>query len=271
MLELFASLFTYPFMLRAFLAGTLLALCAALLGVILVLRRFSMIGDGLSHVGFGAMALATVMNASPLPVALPVVCAASVFLLRFTRSGKTSGDAALAMLSTGSMALGVLLISMTEGMNVDVYNYLFGSILSMSKGMVLLSAALSVLVLVLYIAFYNRLFALTFDETFARATGTRTGAYDLLLALLSAVVIVLGMRMMGALLISALVVFPALTSMRVFRTFRGVVLDAALMAVLCVWIGLTASWLFAAPAGASIVLALIAVYLVHAVIGLRRG
>ena len=169
MLNLLKEMLEYPFMARAFTAGTLIALCAALLGVSLVLKRYSMIGDGLSHVGFGSLALATALNAAPMAVAIPIVVIASVFMLWIAQNSRINGDAAIALISTGSMAVGVMIISMTNGMNVDVYNYLFGSILSMSRGDVLLSTALSAIVLLLFILFYNRIFSVTFDESFARA------------------------------------------------------------------------------------------------------
>ncbi|MDO5456029.1 MAG: metal ABC transporter permease [Eubacteriales bacterium] len=260
MLELILKMFTYPFMVRALCVGALVALCAALLGVTLVLKRYSMIGDGLSHVGFGALAVATAMNAAPLAVAVPVVIAASFLLLRVTENSKIKGDAAIALISTGSLAVGVVVISMTTGMNTDVYNYLFGSILSMSDGDVLLTGATSAVVLAMFLLFYNRIFAVTFDETFARATGMKTGLYNTVISLLTALVIVIGMRMMGSLLISSLVVFPGVTSMRTCRTFRSVMICAAAVSVVCFLVGLTVSYLFALPTGASIVLCNIAAF-----------
>ncbi len=184
--------------------GLLVALCASLLGVSLVLKRFSMIGDGLSHVGFGALAIASVLNIAPRYLAIPVCIAASFLLLRLSESTRIKGDAAIAMLSAGSLAVGVMVVSMTTGMNTDVYNYMFGSILSLSKEDAVLSIVLCALVLVLFVLFYPRLFAVTFDESFARATGIPTSAYNAALAVLSSVTVVLGMRMMGALLISSL-------------------------------------------------------------------
>ncbi len=268
MLNLLKEMLTYPFMVRAFVAGTLIALCAALLGVSLVLKRYSMIGDGLSHVGFGALALATALNAAPMAVAIPIVVAASVLMLWIAQNSRINGDAAIALISTGSMAIGVMIISMTNGMNVDVYNYLFGSILSMSGSDVTLAICLSAVVLLLFILFYNRIFSVTFDESFARATGTNAGFLNIVIALLTALVIVLGMRMMGALLISALIVFPALTSMRLCKTFRTVILHSSVIAVVCIWIGLTLSYLFGTPSGASIVICNIIAFCVYGLIGL---
>lgn len=198
MIDTIVEMFSYPFMVRAFAVGSLVALCAALLGVSLVLKQYSMIGDGLSHVGFGALAVATAFQAAPLSVAIPVVVLAAVLILRIKGNGKIKGDAAIALISTTSLALGVMVISMTTGMNTDVYNYMFGSILAMSAEDVRLSVILAGIVLVLYLLFYNKIFAVTFDETFAQATGVKANLYNTLIAVLTAVTIVLGMRMMGA-------------------------------------------------------------------------
>ena len=200
MFGLILEMFTYPFMVRALCMGVLVAVCSALLGVTLVLKRYSMIGDGLSHVGFGALAIATAMNAAPLAVAIPVVIAAAFLLLRLTENSKIKGDAAVALISTGALAIGVMVVSMTTGMNTDVYNYLFGSILSMSHGDVVLTGTVSAVILVLFVFFYNRIFAVTFDETFARATGLNAKLYNTVIAVLTALIIVVGMRMMGSLL-----------------------------------------------------------------------
>ncbi|MBR3366563.1 MAG: metal ABC transporter permease [Lachnospiraceae bacterium] len=260
MMELFLSMFTYPFMLRALFVGSLIALCAALLGVTLVLKRYSMIGDGLSHVGFGALAVASALGAAPLPVAIPVVVLAAFLLLRLSENSRIKGDAAVALVSTGALAIGVTVVSQTTGMNTDVYNYLFGSILSMSGEDVVLTTVIAVIVLVLFILFYNRIFAVTFDETFARATGTKAHLYNMLIALLTALVIVVGMRMMGSLLISSLVVFPAVTAMRLCKTFRSVIIASSVISVLCLQAGLAISYLYATPTGASIVLCNIVVF-----------
>lgn len=250
----FFALFTYDFLLRAVIVGLLVSLCASLLGVSLVLKRYSMIGDGLSHVGFGALAVATALNASPLAVSIPVVVLAAFLLLRISESSSIKGDSAIAIISTGSLAVGVVVVSLSSGMGTDVSNYLFGSILSMSDSDVVLSVALSVIVLMLFVVFYHKIFAVTFDETFARATGVRAGLYNALIALLTAITIVLGMRLMGALLISSLIIFPALTSMRVCRSFRSVVVCSAIVAEACFCIGITASYAYSTPAGASIVI-----------------
>lgn len=250
MFDMIVEMFSYPFMVRAFVVGSLVALCAALLGVSLVLKQYSMIGDGLSHVGFGALAVATAFQAAPLSVAIPVVVLAAVLILRIKGTGKMKGDAAIALISTTSLALGVMVISMTTGMNTDVYNYMFGSILAMSEEDVRLSVVLAGIVLILYFFFYNKIFAVTFDETFAQATGVKANLYNTMIAVLTAVTIVLGMRMMGALLISSLIIFPALTSMRVCRTFRTVILNSAVISVVCLIVGIAVSYVWATPAGA---------------------
>lgn len=267
MFDTVIEMLSYPFMTRAFLVGSMVALCSALLGVSLVLKRYSMIGDGLSHVGFGAMAIAAAMNAAPLTIAIPVVIVAAILLLRISGNAKIKGDAAIALISTTSLAVGVMVISLTTGMNTDVYNYMFGSILAMSAEDVKLSLVLSVFVLILFIVFYHKIFAITFDETFARATGVKAGVYNTLIAVLTAVTIVLGMRMMGALLISSLIIFPALTSMRVCRTFKSVIINAAVISVVCLIAGVTLSYVAATPAGASVVLANLVMMVLYTVVG----
>lgn len=253
MLEIFVQMFSYQFMLRAIIVGVLVALCSALLGVTLVLKRYSMIGDGLSHVGFGALCIALAMNVAPLWVSVPVVIIAAFLLLRISENSKIKGDAAIALISSTALAIGIIVTSMTTGINSDVNGYLFGSILAMSDTDVVVSIALSAAVLVLYIVFYNKIFAVTFDESFARATGTKTGMYNTLIALLTAVTIVIGMRIMGAMLISSLIIFPALTSMRVCRSFRSVVTTSAIVSVICFFVGLFVSFAYSMPAGASVV------------------
>ena len=253
MIQLLSEMLSYPFMVRAIIVGLLVSLCASLLGVSLVLKRYSMIGDGLSHVGFGALALAAALNLAPLKVAIPIVVIAAFLLLRISESGKIKGDAAIALIATSSLALGVIIVSMTTGMNTDVFNYMFGSILAMSDADVKLSMTLSVLVLALFIIFYHRIFAVTFDETFARATGVFASAYNMIIALLTAITIVLGMRIMGALLISSLIIFPALSAMRVCKCFRSVIICSAILSVICFCLGMFVSFVYATPSGASVV------------------
>lgn len=270
MINTVVEMLSYPFMVRAFTVGILVALCSALLGVSLVLKRYSMIGDGLSHVGFGALAVAAAVNVAPLAVAIPVVIAAAVILLRLSGNSKIKGDAAIALISTSALAIGVMVISMTTGMNTDVYNYMFGSILAMSSEDVKMSVLLSVVVLVLYIFFYNKIFAITFDETFAQATGVKANLYNTMIAVLTAITIVLGMRMMGTLLISSLIIFPALTSMRMCKTFRGVIINSAIVSVVCFCIGIAVSYFFATPAGASVVVVNLAMLGIYTVVGMVK-
>ena len=271
MLEVFAEMMAYPFLVKALLVGIMVSLCAALLGVSLVLKRYSMIGDGLSHVGFGALAVAMACGLAPLEVTIPVVIAAAFLLLRISESSKIKGDAAIALISTSALAIGVMMISVMTGMNTDVCNYLFGSILAMSTGDVALSLVLSVVVIVLFVVFYHKIFAVTFDENFAKATGVKANLYNMLIAILTAITIVLGMRMMGTLLISSLIVFPALISMRVCKRFRSVVLCSAVISVIGFFIGITLSYLYATPTGASVVIVNLMLLGIFAVVGTLKG
>lgn len=268
-MNVIAQMLSYHFMQRALIVGVLVSLCAALLGVSLVLKRYSMIGDGLSHVGFGALAIASALHLAPLAVAVPVVVVTAVLLLRLSESRKIKGDAAIALISSSALAIGVISVSVTTGMNTEVSSYMFGSILSLSRSDAVLSVMLSAAVLVLFIAFYPRLFAVTFDESFSKATGTRTELYNTLLAVLTAVTVVLGMRMMGALLISSLIIFPALSAMRVCKSFRAVVLCAAAISVACFLAGVLASYFLETPTGASIVVANLLVFAVCRLSGKR--
>jgi len=261
MINTLIEMFSYTFLVRTVIVGLLVALCAALLGVSLVLKRYSMIGDGLSHVGFGSLAIATAMNAAPLAVSIPICVFAAFLLLRISENSKIRGDAAIALIATSSLAIGVVVISMTTGMNTDVCNYMFGSILAMNKNDVTLSVALTAVVLILFVFFYNKIFAVTFDETFAKATGVKTGIYNMIIALLTAITIVLGMRMMGALLISSLVIFPALTSMRICKKFKTVTVCSAIVSVVCFFIGVVISYIYATPTGASVVIVNIIAFL----------
>ncbi len=246
-------IFSQNFLIRALIVGVLVSLCSALLGVSLVLKRFSMIGDGLSHVAFGAMAIACAANIAPLYFALPIVVFAAFILLKMNESGKIKGDAAIALISTGALAVGVMATSVTTGMNIDIYNYMFGSILTMTDNDVIISSVISLVVITLFVIFYNEIFAVTFDESFAKATGTRTSLYNMLISALTAVTIVVGMRMMGALLISSLIIFPTVTSMRVCKSFRRVIISSTMISVFCFVSGLLLSVKYEAPTGASVV------------------
>ena len=254
-------IFSYPFMQRALIAGVLVSLCAALLGVSLVLKRYSMIGDGLSHVSFGALAIAVALGVTPLYFSIPVVILAAFFQLRMASHPRWNSDAAIAVMSASALAIGIIVISQTTGMTTDVDNYMFGSVLAMTEADVVLSVALCIAVLVLFILFYHKLFAVTFDENFSRATGLKVDRYNTLLSILTALTIVLGMRMMGAMLISSLVIFPALTAMRLFKSFRGVVVCAAVTSVACFCTGLVASFTLSTPVGASVVVANLTLFL----------
>ena len=270
MIDALIEMFSYRFMVRAGVVGLLVSLCAALLGVCLVLKRYSMIGDGLSHVGFGALAVASALGLAPMTVAVPVVVIAAFLLLRLSGRGKLKGDAMIAMISTAALAVGVIALSLSNGTTGDVNNYLFGSVLAMTKGDVALSVVLSVTVLALYLLFYHQIFAVTFDESFSRATGLKVDACNTLLAILTALTIVLGMRMMGAMLISSLVIFPALTAMRLFKSFRGVILCAAVTSVVCFCVGLTISFGFSTPVGATVVAADLTVFLAACLLAALR-
>ena len=262
------EMLSYPFLVRAVVGGILISLCAALLGVSLVLKRYSMIGDGLSHVSFGALSIAIAIGWSPLAVSLPVVALAAFFLLRLTENSKVKSDAAIGMISASSLAIGIVATSLTTGMTTDVSSYMFGSILAMSRGDVALSAVLSLVVLGLFVFSYHKIFAVTFDESFAKATGVKVEFYNIMTAMLTAVAIVLGMRMMGAMLISSLIIFPSLTAMRLFKSFRGVVWCSGVLSALCFCIGMVLSYRLSTPAGASVVLVNLAAFAMFSLVGL---
>lgn len=267
----------YPFVRYALIAGVLIALCSSLLGVILVLKRFSYIGDGLSHIAFGAMAVAAVMNlTNNMPLVLIVTILCAVLLLRGGQNAKIKGDAALAMISVGSLAIGYLimnLFSTSANISGDVCSTLFGStsILTLSAYDVWACVILSIVVVVAFIVLYHKIFAVTFDETFAKATGMKVEAYNLFLAVLTAVIIVLAMNLVGSLLISALVIFPAVSAMRVFRSFKAVMLCAAVISVICAVLGILTSILAGTPVGSTIVAVNIGMLIVFAVLGKVSG
>lgn len=269
-MNLLMQILSYHFAQKALLVGTLTALCSALLGVSLVLKRYSMIGDGLSHVGFGALCVAAVLNLAPLKVAVPIVIAAAFLLLRVSENSRIKGDAAIALISSTSIAVGLILSSHVNGISADVSGYMFGSILSVEDSDVPLSVGLSLAVLVLYILFYNRIFSVTFDENFSKATGTNTGLYNALIAFLTAVTIVVGMKLMGTLLISSLIIFPPLSAMRVCKSFRGVVVTSAVLSVVCFFFGIVFSFAFEWPAGASVVAVNALAFLLFTGIGLLQ-
>lgn len=266
MFETLVDYLSYPFVQYAVITGILISLCSSLFGVTLVLKRFSFIGDGLSHVAFGAVAIATVLNiTNNMLVVLPVTILCAVLLLRAGDSSKIKGDAAIAMLSVGTLALGYLLMNIfSTSSNVagDVCSTLFGStsILTLNSADVTLCVVISIIVIIGFIMFYNRIFAVTFDENFAKAGGMRTGAYNLLIAVIIAVIIVLAMNLVGSLLVSALVIFPALSAMRVFKSFRAVTVCAGVLAVICSTLGLLISIVLSTPVGATIVAVQVVVF-----------
>lgn len=257
-----AEMFSYVFMQKALLVGLAVSLAAALIGVSLVLRRNSMIGDGLSHTAFAAFALATVLGLTPLWFALPAVMLSSFFILRLSQNRKFHGDAAIALLSASSLAIGTLAISVTKGVNIDLNSYLFGSILSVGWSDVILSIILSLIVILLYFLAYHRIFAITFDEDFARSVGVKTGVYDIVFSLICSAVIVLGMRLLGSLLISSLIIFPAATAIRLAKTFKAAAVISVVVSLVAFLIGLILSYLFATPTGATIVIVNLVIFLV---------
>ena len=268
---------SYPFVRYALIVGVLIALCSSLLGVTLVLKRYSFIGDGLSHVAFCAMAVASMLkftNDMPLSLAVTVLCA--VLLLRSGQSAKIKGDAAVAMLSVGALAVGYLLMNLfadSGNLSGDVCSTLFGStsILTLTQTEVWLCVGLSLIVVAAFLLFYNKIFAVTFDEAFAKSVGTTVGAYNLLVAVIIAVIIVLAINLVGSLLISALVIFPALSAMRLFKSFKSVTVCAALVSVICSTLGILISILAGTPVGSTIVVVDIFVFLLFSLTGKIMG
>lgn len=263
----------YPFVRYALIVGTLIALCSSLLGVTLVLKRYSYIGDGLSHVAFGAMAIAAILNmTNDTLLIMPVTIIAAVWLLRKGQNTKVKGDAAIAMMSVSALALGYLLLNLfstSANVSGDVCSTLFGStsILTLTKSEVWLCIILAVVVIVIFILFYNRIFSVTFDEEFMKATGMNADGYNFLIAIVISVIIVLGMNLVGSLLISALVIFPALSAMRIVENFKGVVIVSALISVCAAMIGILLSILFSTPVGSTIVAIDACVFGIFTIIG----
>ena len=277
--ELLIRYFSYPFVRYAFIAGVLISLCAGLLGVVLVLKRYSMIGDGLSHVAFGAMAIAAVLGFAPMTVALPVTVAVAVLLLLAGEKQLIKGDSAIAMLSAGSLAVGYLLLNLfpssdTGSLSGDVCASLFGStsMMTLQGSDVWLCVGLSVAVIAFFVIFYHKIFAVTFDEGFATSSGVRVRAYNFLIAAISGIVIVLAMKLVGALLISSLIIFPALSAMRLFRSFRSVILCSAVISVVGSLTGLLLALLLSTPTGASVAVVHIVIFAIFSILGkLRRA
>lgn len=263
----------YPFVRYALIVGVLIALCSSLLGVTLVLKRFSFIGDGLSHVAFGGMAVAAVFQlTNEMPLVLAITVIAAILLLRTGQNAKIKGDAAVAMISVGALAIGYLLMNLfskSSNLSGDVCATLFGStsILTLTQTEVWLCVALSIVVVIVFLLFYHKLFAVTFDEDFARATGVPAGAYNLLIAIVIAVIIVLAMNLVGSLLISALVIFPALSAMRLFKSFKSVTVCSAVLSVCCALLGILISIVGGTPVGSTIVAVDIVAFLICSLLG----
>lgn len=277
MIDQLKTYLSIPFVQYALIVGVLIALCSSLLGVTLVLKRFSFIGDGLSHVAFGAMAIAGVLHLTDdMLFVLPVTVLSAVLLLRTGQNTKIKGDAAIAMISVGALAVGYLLLSLfstSANLSGDVCTTLFGSmsILTLTQAEVWLCTGLSVAVVLIFILFYNKIFAVTFDEDFARASGIKVEAYNLLIAVVIAVIIVLAMNLVGSLLISALIIFPAMSAMRLFRSFKGVTVCSAVLSVTCALLGILISILWGTPVGSTIVAVDIGAFLIFCVIAKIQG
>ena len=277
MLDKLGLYLSYPFVRYAIIVGVLIALCSSLLGVTLVLKRFSFIGDGLSHVAFGALSIATVLNLSnDMLLVLPITILSAILLLRSGQNAKIKGDAAIAMISVGALAFGYLIMnifSTSSNLTGDVCSTLFGStsILTLTEKEVTLCAVLSVIVVIVFILFYHKIFAVTFDESFSKATGVNAEGYNLLIAVIIAVIIVLAMNLVGSLLISALVIFPALSAMRLFRSFKSVTIFSAILSVVCALVGILISILAGTPVGSTIVAVDVVAFLICYVAGTLTG
>lgn len=255
MLTSLIEMLNYGFILRAFIAGIIITLCAALIGSSLVLRRQSMIGDGLSHVAFGSVAIATVLGFAPLEFSIPIVIIAAIIILNLSQNSKINGDAAIAVLSASALAIGTFLISINQGVNIDVNSYLFGSILAINEHDLILCLILGIIIIFVFLIFRRQIFAITFDESFARAIGVKVDLYNAILAILCSLVIVIGMRMLGALLISSLIIFPCLSALYLSKNFRQNTIIATTISVFCFIVGLTFSYILNTPTGATIVIA----------------
>ena len=260
-MEIIIELLKYPFMQRALICGIAISFCAALIGVILVLKRYSMIGHGLGEVAFAALSLALVLHLPEMYIAIPIVVIASFIILIISQKQGESGDITIALVSAGALAFGVIITSITSGFNIDVYNYMFGSILTMKISDVIISVVLSILLVITYLFFYNRLFMITYDEKYAKVCGINVTFYQFLIALFTALVVVIGMRMMGTLLISSLIVFPAIIARKITHSFKGMAVMSVAISILCFLFGLVISSLLNLPTGASIVVVYIGVLL----------
>lgn len=266
-MDFIVEILSYPFARRALIVGLLLSASAALLGVNLVLKRFSMLGDGLSHVSFGAAAVGLACGVAPLQFSIPIVIVAAFLLLRLKQNSKINGDAATAIVSSSALAVGITVASLTTGMNTDISNYMFGSILALGKSEVTIAAVCGALIIAAYILFYQKIFTTAFDEDFAAVTGVKVKWYNSITAVLTAVTVVIGMRVMGALLISSIITFPALSSMRICKHYKCTVIAAAVVSVISFLLGLLLSFAFDIPAGAAVVLTNLAAFLTLSLVG----
>lgn len=272
MIETIREMLGYSFIVRALIVGTLVSLCAALLGVSLVLKRYSNIGTGLAHVSFGittivtAIAAVTPFTLAPLPIAIPGVIIVAIILLKIGNNRKVKSDSAIALISSSALAIGVAVTSLTTGLNTDVCNIMFGSIISINDSDVYLSVGVSIIVLILFIIYYRKLFAVTFDEDFAKAIGLKANRYTNLIAILTAVVIVVGMRMMGTMLISSIIIFPALTTMQIFKSYKGVVINSGIVSVISFWIGIYLSHVYNVSTGAMIVIVNLVLFIIFTLV-----
>ena len=262
--------FKHPFLQRAFIVGIAISICIAILGVSLVLKRYSMIGDGLSHVGFSAFSISCALNWAPLFLCLPIVVVFAILLLLLSENRKIRGDALIAIISNSCLAVGVLVVSISSGMNIDVLNFMFGSILALNNSDLIFAVFFAILTIVFFILFYNKIFSLTFDENFAKACGIRVLVYKILLAVLTALMIVVGMKMVGALLISSLIIFPGLAAMQVFDVYKKIVIFSAINSVVAFIFGFFISYIFSLPTGATVVVFNLILFLIYLVLGFTK-
>lgn len=266
MISLISEMLSYPFMVKAIIVGLLISISSALLGITLVLKRYSMIGVGLSNVSFAALSIALSFDISPMEFTMPIVILAGIILLKYGEKYNISSDTSIAILSCISVSIGVTFTAVTKGLNVDVCNYLFGSILIMKRSDMYISFVLGIVVLISYILLYNKIYTITIDEDFAKASGVNVSLYNTLVTILISVTIVIGMKFMGSMLISCLIIFPALTSMRIFRSYKVVVISSVIVSVTALFIGITLSYIYSTPTGASVVLVNLVFFIISCIV-----
>ena len=259
----FFEMFSYQFIVYALIVGISISICSALLGTSLVLKKNSMIGDGLSHVCFGACAIALALNWAPLAFSIPVVIIASFLILKLSERSKIHGDSAIALIASASLAIGYIVIHVS-GTNVDVENYLYGSIFGITTAEMILSVCLSFVVILVFVLLYNRIFSITFDETFMRSTNNKTGIYNMIISVLCSITVVLGMKLMGALLITSLIIFPTISARQIFKTYKSVVISSAIISVVCFFIGIVINYYIDLPIGSTIVVVNLAAFIIFA-------